>query len=111
MAQLVALEAAMGEMEAARATFEAKARRVSGELAKLQQQVEDSNSLIARERRAIIGEERKRRRRSGDKIHTWRHLRGSTATLVRRHSCIHCHRSARANAVLSAQERSETSSR
>ena len=57
----------MGEMEAARATFEAKARRVSDELAKLQEQVEDSNALIARERRAIIGEEAKRRRRSGDR--------------------------------------------
>ena len=39
MAQLMALESAMGEMEAARATFEAKARRVSDELAALQQQV------------------------------------------------------------------------
>ena len=57
MAQLAALEAAMGEMEAARATFEAKARRVSDELQKLQEQVEDNNALIARERRAIIGEE------------------------------------------------------
>ena len=67
MAQLAALEAAMGEMEAARAAFEAKAQVVSDELEKLQEQVEDSNSLIARERRAIIGEEAKRRRRSGDR--------------------------------------------
>ena len=36
MARLATLEAAMGEMEAARATFEAKARRVSDELQKLQ---------------------------------------------------------------------------
>ena len=67
MAQLAALEAAMGEMEAARAAFEAKAQVVSDELGKLQEQVEDSNSLIARERRAISGEEAKRRRRSGDR--------------------------------------------
>eukprot|EP01045_Picozoa_sp_COSAG04_P007041 COSAG04_NODE_358_length_16025_cov_193.915610_9_plen_78_part_00 len=40
MAQLAALEAAMGEMEAARATFEVKAQAVSDELEKLQQQVE-----------------------------------------------------------------------
>ena len=53
MARLAALEAAMGEMEAARAAFEAKAQAVSDELGKLQEQVEDSNSLIARERRAI----------------------------------------------------------
>ena len=67
MARLAALETAMGEMEAARATFEAKARRVSDELQKLQEQVEESNLAIARERRAIIGEEAKRRRRSGDR--------------------------------------------
>ena len=67
MARLAALEAAMGEMEAARAAFEAKAQAVSDELEKLQEQVEDSNSLVARERRAIIGEEAKRRRRSGDR--------------------------------------------
>ena len=66
MAQLAALEAAMGEMEAARAAFEAKAQAVSGELEKLQEQVVESNLAIARERQAIIGEERKRRRRSGD---------------------------------------------
>ena len=67
MAQLAALEAAMGEMEAARATFEAKARRVSDELQKLQQHVEQSNTAVMVQRRAIIGEERKRRRRSGDR--------------------------------------------
>eukprot|EP01052_Picozoa_sp_SAG31_P008875 SAG31_NODE_455_length_15433_cov_4.248728_10_plen_224_part_00 len=67
MVQLAALEAAMGEMEAARATFEAKACRVSDELAALQQQVVESNLAIARERQAIIGEERKRRRLSGDR--------------------------------------------
>ena len=67
MARLAALEAAMGEMEAARATFEAKAQAVSDELEKLQEQVEESNLAIARERRAIIGEEAKRRRRSGDR--------------------------------------------
>ena len=39
MAQLAALEAAMGEMEAARATFEAKVQAVSDELASLQEQV------------------------------------------------------------------------
>ena len=57
----------MGEMEAARAAFEAKAQAVSDELEKLQEQVEESNLAIARERRAIIGEESKRRRRSGDR--------------------------------------------
>ena len=67
MAQLAALEAAMGEMEVARATFEAKARRVSDELAALQQRVEQTNSAVALQRRAIIGEERKRRRLSGDR--------------------------------------------
>ena len=59
MARLAALEAAMGEMEAARAAFEAKAQAVSDELEKLQEQVEDSNALIARERRAIRSEEGK----------------------------------------------------
>ena len=65
----------MGEMEAARATFEAKAQAVSDELEKLQEQVEDSNSLIARERRAISSEEGKRRRRSGDRTAATRSMR------------------------------------
>ena len=67
MAQLAALEAAMGEMEAARATFEAKARRVSDELVVVEERVEQTNSQVALQRRAIIGEEAKRRRRSGDR--------------------------------------------
>ena len=50
MARLAALEAAMGEMEAARTTFEAKAQAVSDELEKLQEQVVESNLAIARER-------------------------------------------------------------
>ena len=67
MAQLAALEAAMGEMEAARATFEAKAQAVSDELAALQEQVEESNAAVMVQRRAIANEEGKRRRRSGDR--------------------------------------------
>ena len=67
MAQLAALEAAMGEMEAARATFEAKAQAVSDELEKLQQQVEQANASVQVERRAVANEEGKRRRRSGDR--------------------------------------------
>ena len=67
MAQLAALEAAMGEMEAARAAFEAKAQAVSDELEKLQERVEQSNLAVMAERRAVSGEEAKRRRRSGDR--------------------------------------------
>ena len=67
MAQLAALEAAMGEMEAARATFEAKAQAVSDELAVLQHQVEQANASVQVQRRAVANEEGKRRRRSGDR--------------------------------------------
>eukprot|EP01045_Picozoa_sp_COSAG04_P027891 COSAG04_NODE_4188_length_2245_cov_4.831911_1_plen_522_part_00 len=67
MARLAALEAAMGEMEAARATFEGKAQAVSDELEKLHEQVEESNAEVQKQRRAIAGEEAKRRRRSGDR--------------------------------------------
>ena len=47
----------MGEMEAARATFETKAQAVSDELAALQQRVQEANASVMVERRAIIGEE------------------------------------------------------
>ena len=57
----------MGEMEAARAAFEAKAQAVSDELTKLQEQVVESNLAVMVQRQAIIGEEAKRRRRSGDR--------------------------------------------
>ena len=67
MARLAALEAAIGEMEAARATFEAKAQAVSAELEKLQEQVEESNAAVMVQRRAIANDEGKRRRRSGDR--------------------------------------------
>ena len=68
--QLAALEAAMSEMEAARDAFEAKAQAVSDELAALEQQVSEANLSMARERQAIISEEGKRRRLSGDRAPT-----------------------------------------
>ena len=68
--QLAALEAAMSEMEAARDAFEAKAQAVSDELAALEQQVSEANLSLARERQAVISEEGKRRRLSGDRAPT-----------------------------------------
>ena len=67
MAHLAAVERAMAEMEAARATFEAKAQAVSDELAALHERVEESNTEVLKQRRAISSEEGKRRRRSGDR--------------------------------------------
>ena len=56
MSSLAALEAAMGEMEVARAAFEAKAQAVSDELEKLHERVEQSNLAVMAERRAVSGD-------------------------------------------------------
>ena len=61
-----ALEAAMADMETARATFEAKASRVGDEVSRLQETVNAANTKAHGERVHIADGERKRRRRSGD---------------------------------------------
>ena len=60
-----ALEAAMADMEKARATFEAKASRVGEEVSRLQETVNAASAKASGERLQIATEARKRRRRSG----------------------------------------------
>ena len=60
-----ALEAAMADMETARATFEAKASRVGDEVSRLQESVHAANAKAIGERLHIASEARRRRRRSG----------------------------------------------
>ena len=61
-----ALEAAMGNMEAARAALEAAGSRVGDELERLQEHVNTANHNASLERLHISQHERKRRRRSAD---------------------------------------------
>ena len=66
MASAVALEAAMADMEAARAAFEATASRVGDELERLQERVFAANGKAHGEHLHAATEARKRRRRSGE---------------------------------------------
>ena len=59
------LEAAMADMEAARAAFESSTSRVGDELERLQERVNAANKDASGERVHIADTERKRRRRSG----------------------------------------------